>query len=87
MTGAAHNPGSWYAERCSVHKARERAVWDDYLRLTKGCAGDLERYTRSEPLAWRRLRRDLTELAHLRRRDALERDRSLTGHHALLRAV
>ena len=66
MTRAAHNPGASYAERRDAHDARERVVWNDYLRHTKGCAGDLERYARSEPQAWRRLRRDLTELAHLR---------------------
>lgn len=61
-----------HVERCA-HALRERAVWDEYLRVTKACAGDLERYTRSEPLAWRRLRRDLSEVAR-RRRDAARPD-------------
>ena len=56
---------------------REQAVWDEYLRVSKGCAGDLGRYERAEPLAWRRLRRRIAELAHDRRRDAFERDRAL----------
>jgi hypothetical protein len=77
MSDRTEDAGAWYAERCTTHARRERAVWDEYLRMTKSCAGDLELYTRSEPLAWRRLRRGLAEVAHLRRRDAFERDRAL----------
>ncbi len=67
---------AWYAERVAAHQARERELWDAYLRVTKGCPGDLERYLHAEPLAWRRLRRGLAELAHDRRRDAFARDRA-----------
>ncbi len=67
---------AWYADRLAAHEDRERALWDAYLRVTKGCPGDLEGYLQAEPLAWRRLRRGLAELAHDRRRDAFERDRA-----------
>ena len=74
---------AWYAERRDAHALRERDAWKEYLRMTQACAGDLALYTRSEPLAWRRLRRALAEVAHLRRRDAFVRDRALAEQQPL----
>jgi hypothetical protein len=65
----------WFAERRELHAARERAGWEEYLRATQGC--DEAHYGQSEALAWRRLRRALAEVAHLRRRDDFELDRAL----------
>jgi hypothetical protein len=66
---------SWYAERLERHVAREREAWDEYLETTRRCPEHV--YSQAEPLAWRRLRRRLAELAHDRRRDAFQRDRDL----------
>lgn len=65
----------WFAERCERHDARERDAWDEYLRTTRMAPADV--YDAAEPLAWRRLRRQLAELHHDRRRDAFERDRAV----------
>ena len=70
-------------ERRRELDGRERAAWDEYLGVSKGCAGDLERYHRAEPLAWRRLRRALTDVAHERRRDAREQDRLRAAARAM----
>jgi hypothetical protein len=77
MPHLSEDPGAWYAARRTAHAVRERVAWDEYLRMSKGCAGNLDLYVHAEPLAWRRLRRGLAEIAHLRRRDGFERDRAL----------
>ena len=66
---------SWYRERVERHVTREREAWDEYLDTCRRCPQHV--YAQAEPLAWRRLRRRLAELAHDRRRDAFERDRAL----------
>jgi len=40
-------------------------------------------YQQAEPLAWRRLRRQIAQLAHDRRRDEFERDRALAEINGL----
>lgn len=69
------HPQHRYHERALLHVEAEREAWREYLRTTRSCRGAL--YTQSEPLAWRRLRRRLAEVAHERRRDDFERDRAL----------
>lgn len=66
---------TWYCERLERLVTREREAWDEYLETTRRCPEHV--YSQAEPLAWRRLRRRLAELAHDRRRDAFERDRAL----------
>jgi hypothetical protein len=66
---------TWYCERVERVVVREREAWDEYLETTRRCPEHV--YSQAEPLAWRRLRRRLAELAHDRRRDAFERDRAL----------
>lgn len=82
--GTAREIDSWYAERSARHDAREREAWDEYLRTTR-LAPDYA-YDQAEPLAWRRLRRQLAELHHDRRRDAFERDRAVAEPVARRRA-
>jgi hypothetical protein len=66
---------NWFSERVERHVAREHDAWLEYLETTRRCPQHV--YAQAEPLAWRRLRRRLAELAHDRRRDAFERDRAL----------
>jgi hypothetical protein len=71
---------NWFAARVQELAARERDVWEEYLRTIRGIDTDV--YQQAEPLAWRRLRRQIAQLAHDRRRDEFERDRAvaeLTG--------
>lgn len=83
MPDRIEDADGWYADRCGEHARRERTAWDEYLRMTKDCAADPRLYADCEPLAWRRLRRALAEVAHLRRRDAFERDRALADRRTL----
>jgi hypothetical protein len=66
---------AWFHERVERHEARQQEAWVEYLETTRRCPEHV--YLQAEPLAWRRLRRRLAELAHDRRRDAFARDRAL----------
>jgi hypothetical protein len=72
---------SWFAERLAELQQREQEAWQEYLDTLRPCDTDL--YEQTEPLAWRRLRRTLANLAHDRRRDEFERDRALAEAHGL----
>lgn len=71
----AHEIEAWFAGRMAESAQRERDAWEEYLRTIRGTEHDV--YQQAEPLAWRRLRRQIAQLAHDRRRDEFERDRGL----------
>ena len=64
---------AWFRERVERHEARQQEAWLEYLETTRRCPEHV--YLQAEPLAWRRLRRNLAELAHDRRRDPIARHR------------
>ena len=66
---------TWFASRVAEIASRERDGWVEYLRTIRDLDPDV--YQQSEPLAWRRLRRTMAQLAHDRRRDEFERDRAV----------
>jgi predicted component of type VI protein secretion system len=70
-----HEIETWFAGRMAEFAERERDVWEEYLRTIRGL--DYAVYQQAEPLAWRRLRRQIAQLAHDRRRDEFERDRAV----------
>jgi hypothetical protein len=70
-----HEIETWFRERLERLERLERETWSEYLETCRRCPEHA--YAQAEPLAWRRLRRRLAELAHDRRRDAFERDRAL----------
>ena len=72
---------SWFKSRVDEYAARERDAWDEYLRTIRGIDADV--YQQTEPLAWRRLRRQIAQLAHDRRRDEVERDRAVAEINGL----
>ncbi len=63
----------WFAGRVEELAGLEREAWDEYLTTIRGAHDGA--YDQAEPLAWRRLRRQIAQLAHDRRRDEFERDR------------
>ncbi len=71
----AHEIETWFASRMTEFAQRERDAWEEYLRTIRGI--EYEVYQQAEPLAWRRLRRQIAQLAHDRRRDEFERDRAV----------
>jgi hypothetical protein len=72
---------AWFAGRVEEFAARERDVWEEYLRTIRGIDTDV--YQQAEPLAWRRLRRQIAQLSHDRRRDEFERDRAVAELNGL----
>jgi predicted component of type VI protein secretion system len=72
---------AWFTFRVEEFAARERDAWEEYLRTIRGLDADV--YQQSEPLAWRRLRRQIAQLAHDRRRDEFERDRAVAEINGL----
>jgi hypothetical protein len=66
---------AWFRDRVARLECREREAWSEYLETCRRCPEHA--YQQAEPLAWRRLRRCLAELAHDRRRDTFERDRAM----------
>jgi hypothetical protein len=77
----ANDVEAWFAGRVLEFAARERAAWEEYLSTIRGIATDV--YQQAEPLAWRRLRRQIAQLAHDRRRDEFERDRAVAELNGL----
>lgn len=71
----------WFADRVLEFAARERDAWEEYLTTIRGIDTDV--YQQAEPLAWRRLRRQIAQLAHDRRRDEFERDRAVAEINGL----
>jgi predicted component of type VI protein secretion system len=72
---------AWFTGRMQEFAARERDAWEEYLRTIRGIDTDV--YQQAEPLAWRRLRRQIAQLAHDRRRDEFERDRAVAELNGL----
>lgn len=70
-----------FAGRTQECASRERDAWEEYLRTIHGI--DIDVYQQAEPLAWRRLRRQIAQLAHDRRRDEFERDRAVADLNGL----
>ena len=70
-----------FASRVVEIAARERDAWEEYLNTIRGIDTDV--YQQAEPLAWRRLRRQIAQLAHDRRRDEFERDRAVAELNGL----
>ena len=77
----ADDVDAWFAGRMQEFAARERDAWDEYLRTIRGLETDV--YQQAEPLAWRRLRRQIAQLSHDRRRDEFERDRAVAEINGL----
>lgn len=77
----ANDVEAWFADRMQEFAARERVAWEEYLRTIRGI--DTNVYQQAEPLAWRRLRRQIAQLAHDRRRDEFERDRAVAELNGL----
>lgn len=71
----ANDVEAWFAGRIQEFALRERDAWEEYLRTIRGI--DIDVYQQAEPLAWRRLRRQIAGLAHDRRRDEFERARAI----------
>ena len=76
---------AWFAGRAVEIAARERDAWEEYLNTIRGIQIDV--YQQAEPLAWRRLRRQIAQLAHDRRRDEFERDRAVAELNGLRLAI
>ena len=72
---------AWFSSRVVEIAARERDAWEEYLNTIRGIDTDV--YQQAEPLAWRRLRRQIAQLAHDRRRDEFERDRAVAELNGL----
>jgi predicted component of type VI protein secretion system len=77
----ADDVDAWFAGRMQECAARERDAWEEYLCTIRGIDTDV--YQQAEPLAWRRLRRQIAQLAHDRRRDEFERDRAVAELNGL----
>ena len=77
----ADDVDAWFAGRIQEFAARERDAWEEYLHTIRGIDTDV--YQQAEPLAWRRLRRQIAQLAHDRRRDEFERDRAVAELNGL----
>ncbi|MDX6376892.1 MAG: hypothetical protein QOE98_1195 [Gaiellaceae bacterium] len=77
----ANDVEAWFAGRVLDFAARERDAWEEYLLTIRGI--DTDTYQQAEPLAWRRLRRQIAQLAHDRRRDEFERDRAVAELNGL----
>jgi predicted component of type VI protein secretion system len=77
----ANDVEAWFASRVLEFAGRERDAWEEYLLTIRGI--ELDVYQQAEPLAWRRLRRQIAQLAHDRRRDEFERDRAVAELNGL----
>jgi hypothetical protein len=78
---SAHEIETWFAGRMAEFAQRERDAWEEYLRTIRGSEAAV--YQQAEPLAWRRLRRQIAQLSHDRRRDEFERDRAIAEINGL----
>jgi hypothetical protein len=77
----ANDVEAWFTGRIEEIAARERDAWEEYLTTIRGIDTDV--YQQAEPLAWRRLRRQIAQLSHDRRRDEFERDRAVAEFNGL----
>jgi hypothetical protein len=77
----ANEVEGWFAGRVLELAARERDAWEEYRVTISGI--DTDTYQQAEPLAWRRLRRQIAQLAHDRRRDEFKRDRAIAELNGL----
>lgn len=77
----ANDVEAWFTGRVEEFAARERDAWEEYLSTIRGIDTDV--YQQAEPLAWRRLRRQIAQLSHDRRRDEFERDRAVAELNGL----
>ena len=73
-----------HAERLERLARRESEAWREYVDCLRGV--DPLGYEMAEPMAWRRLRRRLAELAFDRRREEFELDRALVADSGLRKA-
>jgi hypothetical protein len=77
----ANDVEAWFTGRVEEFATRERDAWEEYLCTIRGI--DTDAYQQAEPLAWRRLRRQIAQVSHDRRRDEFERDRAVAELNGL----
>jgi hypothetical protein len=79
------HPGDPHLAQLARLDERAATAWSEYLAMTR--AAGPEAYTQTESFAWRRLRRDLAQIASERRRADFEHDRELAELHGIRRAA